>query len=352
MLIVVVILSTVILFVPSVTAEKAKQSAWIVPMVASFAGVVTLWLVTRLGRRFPSYPLPQYSQIILGKVFGKLLVVWYSLFFIFASILVVHEFIEAISITMLPETPPLAISLALMLVGVYATSKGIEVIARMNQFIFPLLLVSLMVVFILSWFKMDLDRLLPLLEEGMKPVLAASWIPASWYGEVIFIAFIFPQINKPKEVLKKGLIGLLLAAGLMVIMILVTIAIFGSTLTSIYTFPFWSTARYLEFGKYIQRMESLLLIIWISSMVIKISLFIYLSNLTLTQLLPIKFKTALYPLGAMVVIASVYGFKNIEQFVEILTGPWPLIALISEIGFPFLLVMVALFRGKKEGASS
>jgi len=349
MLTVVVILSTVILFVPSVTAEKAKQSAWIVPMVASLAGVVTLWLVTQLGRRFPNDTLPQYSQMILGKFFGKLLVVWYCFFFIFASILIVHEFIEFTSITLLPATPPMVLSLSLMLVGVYATSKGLEVIARMNQFIFPLLLIALMVGFILSWFKMDLDRLLPLLEEGIKPVIVASWTPASWYGEVIFIAFIFPQLNKPKEIFKKGFLGLMLAAGIMAMMIFFTIAIFGSELSSSFTFPFWSIIRYLEFGKYIQRLEIFLFVIWISSMVIKISVFIYMGNFSITQLFSIKFKTALYPLAGLVVFASVYSFKNIERFMEVLTILWPPIALISEIGFPVFLLIAAILRGKKGG---
>ena len=349
MLTIVIILSTVILFVPSITAEQAKQSAWIVPILASLAGVVTLWLVTRLGKRFPSYNLPQYSQMILGKFFGKLLIVWYSLMFTFTSILIARQFTEFISITLLPETPFLVISFAFILVGIYATSKGLEVIARMNQFVLPLLLTALFVGFILGWVKVDMDRLLPLLEGGITPIIKASWIPASWFGEVIFLAFIFTQVNKPKEIFQKGLIGLMMAAGIMALMTLFTIAIFGFALTSTFTFPFWSAIRFLEFGVYLQRLESILVIVWITSMVVKISIFVYLAGTTMIQLIPIKEKTIWFPLGGLVVLSSVYGFKNMEQFTEILITIWPSVGLMSEIGFPFLLLIVANLRGKKEG---
>jgi len=349
MLIITIILSTVILFVPSATAEKAKQSAWIVPIVASLAGVVTLWLVTHLGRRFPSYTLPEYIQIILGRFLGKLLGVWYLVGFLCGCILIARQFVEFISITLLPGTPPMVISLAFVLVGVYAASKGLEVIARMNQFVFPLLFTALLVSFILGWFKIDLIRLLPLLEEGIKPIIAASWTPASWFGEVIFIAFIYPQINKPKEIFEKGLIGLLISTTLSILMILFTISIFGSVLTSTLTFPFWSVIRFLEFGKYVQRLESYLVIIWITSMVIKISLFTYLASFITTQVFPVKYKIVLYPLGGIVVIGSVYGFKNIEQFINILINFVPPLGLLGEIGFPLLFLIVAILRGKKEG---
>ncbi len=349
MLTIVIILSTVILFVPSITAEQAKQSAWIVPILASSAGVVTLWLVTRLGKRFPSNNLPQYSQLILGKFFGKILIGWYSLVFLFVAILVTRQFTEFISITLLHETPMMVISFAFILVGIYATSKGLEVIARINQFILPLLLTALIVGFILGWLKIDLDRLLPLLEGGITPIVMASWIPASWFGEVIFLAFIFTQVNKPQEIFQKGLIGLLIAAGIMAIMTLFTIAIFGAKLTSTLTFPFWSAIRFLEFGIYVQRLESILVIVWITSMIVKISIFLYLAGITMIQLIPIMEKTIWLPLGGLVVISSVYGFKNIEQFIKILRTIWPTIGLLSEIGFPFLLLIVANLRGKKEG---
>ncbi|MCL6450851.1 MAG: hypothetical protein K6T75_06125 [Acetobacteraceae bacterium] len=67
------------------------------------------------------------------------------------------------------------------------TRGGLEVLARFNQLFFPAAGL-LAVVFLLSAKDMRLERVLPLFDAGLVPVLKGAAAPASWLGEIAVFA--------------------------------------------------------------------------------------------------------------------------------------------------------------------
>lgn len=99
------IVATAILYLPGIATQKAKQSAWLSPICSSLAGFVSLWLVTKIGQRFPQSTLPQCSDIILGKIGGKVFAGSYVLFFLMVNILIIRQFTEFLTMNVLIGTP-------------------------------------------------------------------------------------------------------------------------------------------------------------------------------------------------------------------------------------------------------
>ena len=120
-------MATVILFVPGITAAKAKQSAWLVPLfLPVLTGFTTLWTAWKLGRRFPQNTLVQYSGVLLGKAAGKVVAGAYTLFFLILNVLVIREFSQFLTLTLLPRTPAYILNVAIVLVGCYTAALQLE----------------------------------------------------------------------------------------------------------------------------------------------------------------------------------------------------------------------------------
>lgn len=348
MLIFLTIVSSAILYMPAITAERAKQSAWIASMVASLAGFVSLWVIVKLGQRFPQHTLPQYSEIILGKILGKFVGGLYVLYFLVVNILVIRQFSDFLTVTSMPETPGLIFNALIVLIGAYAASKGIEVIARMTQFVLPLFVFTLVFLFALATPNVELGMLQPFLEGGIQPILWGSVVPASWYGEIVVLAILLPMVNRTQEVKRKGALALLAAMIFLTADTLVTLTIFGPNLTGDLLFPFWYLAKYIEIGNYLQRVESLLVYLWMTGIVIKVAVFHYLICLTTTQVLNLKkYKLLSYGVVIVQIMGATFLFKNTSQLSEFLSQNWPPFGLIFEVGLPVILLAIAVIRRRK-----
>lgn len=353
MLMFLMIMATVILFVPAITAQEAGVSAWMVPLIGpTLVGYLAVWTAYKLGKRFPGLTLVQYGEILLGKPVGKLLACFYILFLFVLNVLVIREFASFFSITILPQTPILVLNLVLVLVGGFSALQGIEVIGRMAQFVLPFLVLSFLLLIILVIPDIDLGFLQPLLEGGVMPIVKSSVVPASWYGEIGVLVFLLPMVNKTQEVKRKGFITLLAVAIFLTLDTFATQTVFGPEQTASEMFPFFHLAKYIERGNFIQRIESLIAFMWVTGIVIKVALFTYLISLGISQILGLKtYKSVIYALIPIQLIVGTYPSISALNLSQILVRFWTPVGLCFEIIVPLLLLLVALIRKKRLGGS-
>jgi spore germination protein KB len=293
--------------------------------------------------------LPQYSEIILGKIAGKVYAGIYLLFFFGINLLVVREASDFLANTTLMETPVSILNLIIILTSGYAAAKGIEVIARMAQFVLPLFLLFFVLIFMFSLPHVDWERLLPLFEGGLQPLVQASIAPASGYGEIVVLAMLLPLMNKPHEVKRKAVWAISTSALLLTMVSLLTLSVYGPSLAGSLLFPVWNLVRMIEYGKYIQRVEGLIVPIWLTVIILKSALFYHLSSMSTARIFGLKSeKPVFYLMVPVLFLATTFLFGNTVQLAEFQDKYWPPFALLCEIGLPLLLLIIAVLRKKKE----
>lgn len=346
----IVITATDVLNVSNATARIAGQSAWIAPVVASGFGLLTLWLTIKLNQRFPKENLIQYSRSIAGKYLGKMIGIGYILFFLVFNFLIIQQFGQVLNTFLLRNTPPWFLSLCFVLVGSYGALLGIEVIARSAQFVMPLLAASFLSIVFFAFQDMQFKELMPLLEGGVSPIIKASVVPGFWFGECIILAFLFPHIHKQKEILRSGLWTILAAVVFFSGTILLTLLILGPELTASYDLPFWLVIRFIEVGSTFLRIETLIVFLWISAVVVKFSLICYLGCFTTAEVFGWKsHQKIVIPFGLVLVAASPFMLNNTMDLNSFLVRYWPPFAYIFELVIPGLLLVAALLfkKGRK-----
>ncbi|MCL6610801.1 MAG: spore germination protein [Peptococcaceae bacterium] len=345
-LLVVLVTATAVIFLPGVTAQAAGRDAWLAPLLATLPGIYLALVIAALGKRFPGQTLIQYLQAVLGTWPGRIAGFLYFFFFVHTNSVIVREFGELLVSVVMPRTPLVVVHLVMILICAWAVRGGLEVLARTMEITFPVIIFLFLAAVILTARDMQFENLLPVLENGLKPVIKASFPPIGWRGEIILLAMFLPYLAKPEAggrcaVLAVVFIGLLLAADAAA-----NTAVFGPAVARM-TFPTFSLVRQVSIANFLERIDAVLVAIWVMGMFGKIALFYYGAVLGAAQLANLRdHRPLVLPAGVILAALSIQAGESSLEIVEYIVKGWPPFSFTMEYFFPTLLLVVAAVRGK------
>jgi spore germination protein KB len=341
------ILATIILFVPAITADAAGRDAWIATMAGSMFGFVTLAIIFRLSLKYPGRTIFQYCEDILGRCLGKAAALAYVWIFLHMAAIVVREYGDFLTTSFLPETPLSVFNFSLVFLAALAVLYGLEVIARANEFIILLVVVSLLTILTLSVVNWRLDTFRPVLAEGIMPVARGALIPAAWHGEIVTLAVIIPYLTRPRQAFWSGAAALTGSAILLTAGVIGVIAVFGPEFTAAMRFPIHLFVRTINIGQILTRFEPVVLVTWIAGVFIKTAVFYYAAVLGLAQVFNLsEYRPLVLSLGVVIATFSITLFEDVTELSFFLAEIWPLYGIsVYFFGLPLLLLAVALARG-------
>lgn len=349
---VIAVLPTAVLFVPAMAVQQAGTSAWFDALVVdTLYGLAVVWICSTLGERFAGRSIVDYSGEILGKPLGKLIGVFYIFVFIYTNSIIVREFGEFLVSAFMPETPMMVFNIILFGLAAYAVRSGIEVIARMNQFIVSLMFFALVFVFTLVLQEADFHHLLPVFEGGVKPLLRGALTPSVWRGEVFLLLFLLPYLNNYTEAKSAGYKAVLLVGLVLSIDVLMTLAVFGQGEAADMVFPIHALATYISVAGFLERLEAFILALWVGGIMVKVAIWLYCGALVTAQTFSLTdYKPLVLPLTVIGAVWSATIFDNARELVMFFTSPFFTFALLFEFIVPLFLLTVAMAR-KKGGPS-
>ncbi|NLN07069.1 MAG: endospore germination permease [Firmicutes bacterium] len=341
------VFATSILIVPAVTTSIAAQDAWLAILLSTLPGFFLLGVLSWLGGKHPGQTLFQYAETILGKWPGKLFGLLYVWIMLQTAATTTRQFSDYLSTAFMPLTPLSVFTLSLIFLSVVAVISGLEVIARMNEFIILLVVAFLMLVMVLALPNWEPANLLPVLAHGLVPVLRASATPAVFMGEVLVAAVLLPYTTRPQRTFAAGAAALLSAAFLLAAGVVAAIAIFGPALVSVFRFPLHMFVRTINIGDILTRFEVIVMVTWVAGVFIKLSVFLYCASLGLAQVLGLRqYRPVVFPLGILVAVFCFLFFENIVEITEGIKSVAPKVYAIYYLVLPLLLVIITVVREK------
>lgn len=323
---VIIISSTAILYLPTAVYREAKQDSWISVIVVTFFGIFTAYIISTLGLMYKDQTIIQYSQRIAGKTLGKIIGLSYFIFFMHLNTIVIREFTELISGPFFAETPELFFTIGILLPSIYAIYLGIEVLARVNEIIFPLFALIIIGIFLMSYRDMDFLKLAPVLGEGWIPIAKGTYYQTTWFGETSVLAVLIPSLNLPEKVQRSAIVSVILAGIVVLLSNLGVILVFGVQ-TEQLAFPFLAIARYTSLAEIFERLDFFVVFFWVLGVFVKIAIFHYCAVICFAQLFNLKdHKPIIIPTGVILVVLSIIQWSNSLQTI---------IALIKKLAIPY-----------------
>ena len=350
------IFSTGILYLPSITLKHSGNGGWLSPFISMLAGMIVIFIITFLHGKYPAKTLTDYLPQLVGKVGAKIFGALYALFFWDCGLDVIREIIGVVRATLLPHTPILPVCFPIAMAIMYALYCGIEATARFAELVAFTMPVMVLILAIGVMGSLHGNAYFPLLDSGWSGVIRGAFVPASWFGEVVIIAYLLPAVADGQKVLPRLILSLVLTAGLLSIMAVLIIGVLGASEAGRTQLASFEVMRYVQFGDFLQHIDALFLLPWILLMLIKGLLFFHVTVISFSQTMRLSnYKFTIIPLLFLAALVSHWLFLDeftLGQFLEIV---WPNYSLFFEVIVPIVLFIVYLIRKgltKKRGVAS
>jgi spore germination protein KB len=349
LLLVNLILPTGLFFLSSVASRLAGRDAWLSMLLATLAGMLIALMAANLSLRFPDKTLFQFPELILGRWPGKFIVFLYVWYFVHTTAEVLRQFGDFMVTAFLPETPIIVVEILIMAIVAYAVRKGLEVFARVNDLVFPLIFVSVVIILSLAAREMDFKRLLPIFaDSGIAPLIKGAVMPAAWMGYAVTICVLTPHLNKKHEVYKAAVLSTVIFGLFLSVVAVASIASFGPEISAQWMVPFLSLTRMVDIAKFLSRLEPVIMAVWVAGGAVQISFFHWLGALGCAQWLGLKdYKPIVLPLMVIVLALNIALHDSIMHLFSFLGTFWgPYSLTLFQAGIPFFLLVIAILRGQ------
>ncbi len=344
-----------IINIPAPLISFSHNAAWISIFGAAMLGLLILIPIFRLARRYPGLNFIQYSSKLIGKPLALLLGLLMLTYQIHMAAAIVMDIAMFLKSSMMRDTEYTFFIILIFLAVSMTIRVGIGKFAGM----FGLLILSVMVFVVINTSLAipgyDLHLLLPVFDEGVKPLLHGIYFIYGFpYGEIALFSMIFPyvQLQASDRTGRKMVFAILLNAASLILVTVATILTFGP-IAGERKYSMFEVARTIEITEIFQRLEALMGYSMIVASFMKATIAFFLSHITLNQILglPKDNRQLIFPLALFCTIISIsVGIRGEANWNFIVSNIHPLWGITCAT-IPLLLVaIVSLFRKKPQQA--
>ncbi|MCX7922601.1 MAG: spore germination protein [Clostridia bacterium] len=245
---------------PTVMAKEVGHDGWISVLLSGFIAVILSALFAVLLKRYSDKGIFDINKLIFGKVLGTVLNVLLVIYLILAAVRGVRVFTLFLRLTVLPLSPPVAISPFILLPSIYLVWQGLKYVCRFKyisviSYVIAILFMALMASDLKTSF------LMPVGEAGLNSILSS--IPSSFLAFIglELIVFLFPEIIDKKKAFKWHVSANILSTIFLILVVGVCTALFGEKFLQIQIIPLFNMARAYN-APILERIDLYMISLW------------------------------------------------------------------------------------------
>ncbi len=341
--------ATGIFSLPRLVSAEAGEDAWIAVLMGALVPFISLYLIERLGRRMPEMGFTQMTEALFGKIIGSFLVVMFVAYIIFFESVIVRILSEVTKLFVLPKTPLAVILFMFIFTMIYIGTKGLRVIARLNELLFYLLLLNLLILLI-PLGQADYTNILPVGEAGLEGIVSGALTTPYSYQGIEILLVLYTLVIKKDEVLKAGATALAITTLFYLGMVIICELVFGVTSMQRIMWPGLLLLKVSQIPVF-ERLEFVFLFFWMGMGARPLVNMGFAASLSLSQLFKIDEKKYL-PYIMMLIGLGMYILALLPHDI-LVTFKWADYAgyafFIIGLGYPLLYHMAAFLRPGKVG---
>jgi len=328
---------------PSLLIRLGGPAAWQLVLIMTAAGLVLFVPTVWLAGRFPQRGFADIAVVVAGPILGPLLSLSVVVWFMANTALSVRNFAETFIVGILPTTPPSVLIIVAMACAAYGSYRGLEALARTAQIFFPVILGGTLLLVLFSLTLGDVNLLFPFWGRGLA-VTAAGGLTSVGASSEAFILIIFGYAFRQKNAIRTaGLMGILFFGLTTALTVAVLVMILGGPDASQIPFPLVTLARMFHLGRFFQRAEAVVVLLWFFAAVVRISALLHAAVIMLSGTLRLPFFRPV-----IVPVAFVCGALSLvpKDFVTVLRlgQDWVRPAGVPVLCISLVLIAVAAMR--------
>ncbi|QTM98790.1 endospore germination permease [Sediminibacillus dalangtanensis] len=349
-LIMLTLIVQIYVYAPAVLSEHVGQHLWLPLLLATIAAVALMKMMLYIAEQFPDKSFPAVLQYLFGKFLGAFVGGCYFLYFFVLFIIHVQMIVTTFKVLFLPTTPMISILLLVLMLCLYCSLLGIEVLARASNMVLILLIFTLTFLALSVFPEINLPYYQPVLPSQAKGFAYSTIVAFASYGQVFLVATLFPFVNYKNEKRKhrKIFAGVFFAFLLTSLVIVEEVGVFSPFELQRLQYPTVELITMIQMGEFMERMEIFLVTIWAGAILLVSGIFFSVSVKTLKHTLNRNKNGKILDFFLIIVgfICIVTLLPDTSSLFLFIFDQWVYWCLLFQAIFPILIFLTFFIRVK------
>ena len=331
--------------------RTCSSASLMTALVVSILAIIAVVIFCFLSKNFSGQGLLDITDFLGGKPLKFIIGLIFIAYFTFRASLFLKKICDCLQIVYYPMTNVLFIALLFCIATGMVLYLKNNSLFKFSVLILPIVLVSVLLIFIGNGKNFNFQNVFPILGSGIKSTFVSGLSNIYAFYGIAYLLFIPNKLKHPEKIQKIGLISIIISAIFLLISSANILFLFGEKFSNTEFFPLYISVRSIEFGTFFERLDSMFMLLCILGFVPVLSLNAYVvsdifkSITNISNNKPIVFAYLLAILGVMMC----YKLNSTILFLE--TTLSKILLIVFGIILPFIILISANIKKKIVGGN-
>ncbi len=343
-IILLVMINKLILNVPYYIVNLTGSGSIVNIIYIGIIDFIFLLVIIKLLNKFGNLDLLDISEFLAGKRL-KIITAFLSIsLFMLVSFITLIDFSNVLH-TIYFSNFDMTFILLVFIIGILiANLIGFKSIVRIATFIIPFAIISVIISFFSVFNSYDLEHLTPILGRNYYTTFGLGLTNTFAMYIIVYYYFLKPLLKNPEDFKKISIISYIISLVILLLTVTSMLTLFNTTTSSEPINSLFLLIRQIELGTFIQRVDSLFILLWILSIFTYLSFVVFIINRILKKILNVSnermlsFSTCSILFGLTLIPINVSKIHFIENTL------YKYIILAFMFGFSFIILILASIK--------
>ena len=185
---------------------------------------------------------------------------------------IVKNLSETLRIIYFRTSPILYITLFFIISSIICNRFPLKALAKANLIISPIIFLSVIIILFSSIRNFMPQRIFPILGYGFNKTFFSGLSNIFSFSGMLYLLFLPPLLDKPEKMKRMSIVAIIISSVYLFLSVTCLLLSLSFTLNSDESFSLYVLTRNLEYGRFIQRVDAIFILVWVIAILSYINL--------------------------------------------------------------------------------
>lgn len=252
-----------------------------------YIGIITIIFTCAICyflKKFPTFDLIDISQYLGGNLLKWIIGIAYIGYFVFFGGILLNLFSTFLQIIYFPSTKIFYIIIIFLIATILSCSMKHNAVYRSTLIFFPFLIISTILLFLANISYYEMDKIYPIWGNSIFVTFISGLCNMFAFQALAYIYFMPPILKNSDHIKKISVTAIIISCIFLLLSTAVILLMFSGYTETNELMPLYSATKYIKFGSFFRKLDSIYLLIWITSFISYLSITLKFSSDILKKL--------------------------------------------------------------------
>lgn len=327
-----------LLTIPTFTFETVGTATFLHSIYTGIITFVFFAIVLALYKNFTNMDIVDIANYVGGKPLLLFVAIITMLYLLLSFVLTFSEFIQNLQNVLFQNAPQEYLSIIFGVVVAISIFLGIRGIFRTGSIVAPIIIIGFLLMFLSLQNEIDYTNFFPIFGNGVSNFFLEGFSHVGKYEGVFLILLITPFVKNYKKI---GYSSFLLATLFIISSLFLLVGIIPYPSITENYFPIFELTKLITLGRFVQRVESVFIILWLMATFLYLSLALSFTIEIFQKIFYIKYSHRLIPAFTTIAVCISSMLSSHDVLLKVRNFVFSNITPFIIIVIPIILLILA-----------